>query len=502
MNSIVNIRIKVLFIPIFILLVSCKSDTENRETKTQGLLSKKEMLEDYGLFQSIYEKANSGLYKYHTKTEIDSVFTSNKKLISEELSYREFYNILWKVIDYTGSCHNSLTYPNALDQDLNKQKIFFPIPLKYIENKLYTNFKHKDIPVGSEIISLNDIPENQFSSMISKYVSTDGFNTTGKYENISSDWLPFHIYLALGKQNQFKLKYKTNNSSIIKELVVFSVTYKDFYLNYRNRFSKEYEDIKSSDYSYKYLKDINTGILEINTFGLGGPESEGHKVYAKFLDSIFVNLNQKQVENLIVDIRGNGGGDDPNDLLLNSYLTQRTFKENTSAFTLFQDIPFAELYIDDDKDELPIELKKEHTIFKDGKYYQNAIFNKDWLPHNNAFMGNLVVLIDPFVASAASLFASLVKSDNNSIFIGEETLGGYYGHTGHIPVNYELPNSKLILTFSIVDLEQDVKQSSDEKYGDGIKPHYKIVQTYQDFLEHEDTQMKFAIDFIKKNMTD
>ena len=107
------------------------------------------------------------------------------------------------------------------------------------------------------------------------------------------------------------------------------------------------------------------------------------------------------------------------------------------------------------------------------------------------------MLINPFVASAGSLFASMVKSDSETTLIGEETLGGYYGHTGHIPVTYKLPNSNFLLTFSIVDIEQDVKKIEDQKLGDGVKPDFRIIQPFTDFINKKDTQLNFTIKKIK-----
>jgi hypothetical protein len=235
------------FLLILILPVSCKLKDKNTSVEKLTFLTKNQMHEDYETFKSIYINANAGLYKYRTKEKIDSAFITNKKLISKKTSYREFYNILWNVIDYTGSCHNSLKYLDSLDKSLNKEKIFFPLPLKHINGKLYTNLEYYKIPAGSEIISINNIPVNLFSPLISKYASTDGFNKTGKYASIETDWLPFYIYLALGKQNYFEIKHKKGNSKI-KKSKLSSTNYKTFKENYKKRYSKEYENRKKEDY--------------------------------------------------------------------------------------------------------------------------------------------------------------------------------------------------------------------------------------------------------------
>lgn len=483
----------ILILPLFLFFFSCQKEKKVTEYSP---LSKAEMITDFGVFQSIFEAANSGLYKYHSKEEIDSVFAANKNQITEGTSFRAYYNLLWNVIDFSGSCHNTLSYPDSLDNALNQQKIFFPLPLKCIDKKLHVDLAHKTMPAGSELLSINGIEAQQFLADVSKYVSTDGNNTTGKHANMETDWLPFYIYLAYGKQERFTLKYKTGSHSIA-EIQLPGCTYHDFYNNYKNRLSEK-SNTSNNDYSYVFIDSLNSGILTVKTFAFGSPKSKEQSIYASFLDSVFTDLGQKNAQALLLDVRGNGGGSDPNDLLLYSYLTQRTFRENTSAFTLFNKVPFPKHYMDDDLAELTEELKEEHSVLKDGKYFQHPSFNKIWLPNKKAFRGKVFMLIDPFVASAGSLFASLVKSDSTSVVIGEETLGGYYGHTGHIPVNYKLPYSQFTLSFSIVDLEQDVAVLPDENYGDGVQPDYRVIPSYQDLMENKDVQLDFALEKVKE----
>lgn len=473
-------------ISIFILVLECNAQQSEQVSKGQ-------LLKDFDVFQRIFEKANAGLYKYHTKPEIDSIFSANRKRINKNTSYRTFYTILWNVIDFTGSCHNDLTYPDSLIKDLRRKKIYFPLPLKFLNNKLYSNLTYETIPAGSEILSINGISAQRFATETSYYLSTDGHNTSGKHAFIETRLLPFYIYLAYGEPSSFAINFK--DSSGIRQVVLEPVEYRNAIENYKRRFIPAYKKSSASDYSFKYSDSTETGILTINTFSLGGPKSEGHKNYAAFLDSVFNDLKARNIQNLIVDIRENGGGNDPNDLLLYSYLTKRNFRENLSAFTLFQAVPLKKFYVEEEKDEirdLEEELREEHSILKDGKYYQNEKFNQSWTPKPNAYSGKVYLLVSPFVASAGSLFASMVKSDGGSVVVGQETLGGYYGHTGHIPVTYKLPNTGLLLSFSIVDLEQDVQKLPDQKSGDGVKPDYTVEQTIEEYLKSTDSVMEFA----------
>ncbi|MDF3027558.1 MAG: peptidase [Fluviicola sp.] len=467
------------------------------ECKAQQF-SKRNLLSDFDVFQSIYEKANAGLYKYHTKLEIDSVFSANRKQIKKQTSYREFYKLVWNVIDFTGSCHNDLTYPDSLKKELRQQELFFPIPLKFLNNKLYSTLTCETIPAGSEILSINGADAFEFATEVAKYTSTDGHNMSGKYAFLETGALFFHIYLAYGEQAAFTIRYK--DSMGIQQTVLKSLDYKNARENYKKRFVPEYEKNKTADYSFHYIDSSQAALLTVNTFGMGGPKSEGHKNYAAFLDSVFTDLKTRNIQNLIVDIRENGGGNDPNDLLLYSYLTKRNFRENRSAFTLFNKVPLKKYYFEEEENEirdLEKDLQEEHSVLRNRKYYQNEKANPVWTPKPNAYSGKIYLLVSPFVASAGSLFASLVKSDDESIVIGQETLGGYYGHTGHIPVTYKLPKTGLLLTFSIVDLEQDVQKLSDQKYGDGIKPDYPVEQSIEEYFQSVDTVLEFAKKMIR-----
>jgi hypothetical protein len=479
--------------------------------------SQKKMRKDLAVFKEIREKVNSGLYKYRTKNQIDSLYNWANNQIDKSSTYRDFYNIISQLTDFEGSLHNDTSIPNKIWQNLRKEESgYFPLPIKWIEGKWVVNFKNEEIPLGAEIISVNGIPMKNLISEFGKYYTTDGKNLTGKRLGLRAHFARY-FRLNYGLKDNFKIFFKENNANKSEEVVFNSVSYAKYYERFNKRHSQPYDQIyyedldKNQKYSFKQIDSLS-GVLKVHSFDMGNESSTEHKEYAKFLDSVFTKIKKSNLKNLIVDIRQNGGGQDPNDLITYSYLAQRKFQENKQAWISFEKIPLLKYYnIGIPKFIRPFVVGKYNREFqeifpleKKGRYYQdeNSDDHKIRLPSEKAFNGKVYLLISPAVASAGSLFASMVAGNENTTVIGEETMGGYYGHNGHTTLEYKLPKSKIVTSFSIVNLEQDVPKKENQVYNRGIIPDFNVNQTIEDYLNQKDTQMNFVLDLLKKNSSE
>lgn len=475
-------------------------------------LSQRKMQNDLDVFYEIRKAANSGLFRYRSEENIDSIYRWAKNRVKQISTYREFYNLLCKLTDYEGSLHNNTVLPNEYKENLkNEQYGYFPFPIKWINGKWRVNTQDVEIPLGAEILSINQKKIDQVIEDVSRYYTTDGINTTGKRIGIDYHFSKYYRTLY-GKKKYFTIEYMDHGSFIKKNVKLASVSFMSYYKKVKERYSKPFDNVNYKDweakekYNFQVLHD-SIALLTVNSFSMGNKNDPEHLKYLSFLDSTFNLIKNKNLRNLIIDVRYNGGGTDPNDLVTYSYLTPRNFQENKQAWISFKKIPLIRYaYTSIPKFLRPLGVRKYNKAFQAefphevmGKYYQNE-YSEDHLirsPKPNAFTGNLYILISPRTASAGSLFAAMVTGNKSSITIGEETMGGYYGHNGHSQLGYILPKTKLGLFFSVVNLEQDVPKKNNQIYNRGIIPDFTVSQSYTDFLNHKDTQLNFVLDLIQ-----
>lgn len=496
---------------VIIIFINCIPFFANGQSIDEPI-SQKTMKKDFEIFKQISKEANSGLYKYRTKQQIDSIYDWGNQQIEKLNSFRDYYNLICTISNFEGSVHNDVSLPKKYAENLkNENNGYFPYPIKWIDGKWLVNIENKEIPLGAEIVEINNTKIEKIIPELYKYYSTDGNNLTGKSIGLMTSFSKFYR-LHFGLTKSFKVSYLNPITKNLDTKVIESIGNKAYFENFNKIHSMpldvfRFADLKENQkYHYKPLDSL-TGILTIHTFIMGNETTMEHKKYKQFLDSIFITIKDRDIKNLIVDVRNNGGGDDPNDLITYSYLTKRNFQENIQAWVSFKKIPLIEYYdIGIPKFIRPLvvgkynkQFQEEFPLEKDGKFYQdeNSDDHKIRTPNQNAFNGNIYLLTSPKIASAGSLFTAMLAGNDNTITIGEETMGGYYGHNGHTPLSYKLPKSKIVITFSVVNLEQDVPKKENQKYDRGIIPDYEINQTFDDFMNNSDTQMNFTIELIR-----
>ncbi|HSC37170.1 MAG TPA: S41 family peptidase, partial [Chitinophagaceae bacterium] len=112
-------------------------------------------------------------------------------------------------------------------------------------------------------------------------------------------------------------------------------------------------------------------------------------------------------------------------------------------------------------------------------------------PHPMAFNGNVYVITNNNVLSAASNFVAMMKDSRRGIIVGEETGGGYNGHNGFTRVLYKLPYTGIQLEYSAVRVQHYLRHHQLDKYG--IEPDYPVSTSLDDVINNQDPQLSFVI---------
>ncbi len=470
-------------------------------TFCQKELAKEQVLEDYTVLKNVLEGAHPNLYQYTSESQWDSLFIDfETKKVQTIKTSNDLYTSITKLTDYVKDGHLIVMRPQ-----LDSIPKLFPLLLKIVNGKFYTDTDDFGIPVGSEIISIDGIQKTELRKRLLMYAPTDGYNTTKKDRQIEREFSILHYY-EFGAKPFYEIEYKTPSNTILTK----NIESQDFesigkrFVNRNSYFSRYHKSDNTADYikntigkiePFIYVVDsVNTAVLTINSFNIDVER------YQSTLKKIFKEIQRKKVENLIIDIRQNEGGYPLNAIHTFSYITQKPFKQRESSKVITSTLPEKQY------SQNLVNGYTYDTFFK--KYYQNAEkHEKGWIsltdenepfmiPNKKGFEGEVYVLIGGKTFSAGSSFALFCKNAGIPL-IGEETGGGYYTQTGGYPIIYTLPHSEIKILISFVNITRFVNDTTVKK-GSGVLPDIPVSLSVQNLIEGKDSQLDYILSQIKK----
>lgn len=483
------------------LLGACHAPAPPASPLTRRLPAR-QVLADLQLLQRIKEAADAGLYKYHAKRQLDSAFAALRARVTGPFTVLQAYRLVAELTDYEGSLHNDTTLPDSVQQALHAEATYFPYPLKLVAGQLLVNATGAPLPVGAVVHSIDGHPARQLVRELGAYYTTDGLNQTGKQMGLAES-LPEYYRWYYGPQTAFAVRYSLPTApadTLQRTLpaVSYAATERAFARRHSRLFDHDYFEEPARRYRFQMLPRQRAAVLTLPTFELGEDGTAGHRQYARFLDSCFQMLRRTPaITSLVVDVQANGGGDDNNDMLAFSYLAQRPFREHRAARAAFGRVPYRRyLTVAHDTAERAAlvadaarTLAREFTAGSGGQWHGTARSNPVFQPQALRFRGQGYLLVSSRVASAGSMFAAMVRGNTTAVVVGEETMGGYYGHTGHQSLTYTLPHTGIQVSFAWVDLDQDVPTRPTQPPGRGILPDTTITQSPADFLANRNAAL-------------
>jgi hypothetical protein len=472
----------------------------------QKKYSPEQLNKDYSIFRGALEESHPGIYWYTPKNEMNSFFDWGKNQIRDSLSEEDFRKILSYVISKINCGHTVTRSSKAFSRyrDTNMNKVF-PLSLKIWPGPspaddtatVAANLIRKDTTLrrGVVVKKINHQPISTILDTLCQYISSDGYNLTHKYQALSNRGGFGAAFTSVyGQKENYFIDYLGDDGTE-KTAVLPPYNPRTDSLN-RNAIARFAKTSRAERKKQIMLGARNLRVDSLNRIAFMDLGSFSRNLKLKsFFRTSFKELRRKKIKNLVVDVRGNGGGSVTNSTLLTKFIADRKFKVADSLYANTRNSryqKYIEGYFFNRLFMLFMTSKK-----KDGKYhfgyFERHYFNSK---KKNHFNGNVYILTGGNSFSATTLFTQTVKQQDNVTVVGEETGGGAYGNTAWLIPDLVLPETNIRFRLPLFRLVIDKNIPKD---GRGVQPEVIAVPTTEAIRRGIDYKMEKVMELIKSH---
>ena len=451
--------------------------------------SKAELTEDLLFLKIKLVEAHPGLYWYSSESDFTEAYQEIEKSLNDNMSELQFLKLVGK-LNNTIKCVHSDIRPSSNYNSFWKDSVkLIPLNIRKVKSGFIVAqnlSEHIELRFGTKIISINNTPIGEIIAQLLPYIPSDGDNLTRKYDALKRGFYRYYSYYINATSESFKLVYENENGKRLS-IVVDGIKKKIFD---ERRISLRNLSNQSPPISSQYIDSNSTAILKVSSFRHDLMEKSDIN-FENYITDFFKQLKNRKTEHLIIDLRDNGGGYSEYGAILYSFLSDTSFQYcKNQIVTTNKSIEGIEYDIPETFQGFP-----KGIAFENGQYKWPLHSVLGWRkPSDFNFSGKVYFLINGGCASTTSEFASLARSNELGIFVGEEVGGCYAGNSGGVLGWIELPNTKLKVRIAMVKYEITMTKSINKQ---GVIPDFEIEYSELDITEGKDLEMEYVMKKIK-----
>jgi Peptidase family S41 len=478
-----------------------------------NILSAQQLQEDFAVFKKTLTTIHPGIYRYNTPESLEKDFAELKAKLGQSMAESEFFIL---ISQFTNKIKCGHTYTNPYNQSdelkerLFNRKNYLPFYFQIIDGKMIitANASSKDVSLGSEITKINGVTVKEIIEKLLTVTKADGnstlehrINSLELTRNEAELYALFDLYYPLFFPVKDEIFDIEANGFATKKSATFSVlamTKAERTAEMAKRYgaSPTYDDgwkFEIQENSIGYLKIDNSITWRLKTIK-----------FKEFLATAFAELRTKNVKNLIIDLRGNGGGDMDVGFELARYLAKKKLALYAESKRLVRNVaaqPELLKNLDTYSDELKAAMKNGipanfYKQTKDG-YFEILPNEKlesfpNVMPDANNFRGKAFIIADSSNSSATFQFLEFAQKNKLATIVGQVSGGNKRGINGGNYFFLYLPNSRIEIDIPIY-FQSPLKPQKDES----IIPDVLVKKQAEDIGNNYDREIMTVKTLIK-----
>jgi len=467
------------------------------------VLRSADLTADVAVLRQAYEALHPGLYRYNSKAEMDARFEALQAKFNHDVSLQDAYLALSQFAAQVKCGH---TYPNFFNQEKAVAAALFqgrdrvPFYFRWLNQQMIVaqDFTpDHQLPRGTQIVSINGNRSEEILAQLMTVARADGSNDAKRvaYLEVTGDSVfeAFDVYFPMFfpvKGTTLHLVVQRPGEKTPQALSVEALTHEQRIAPIKAREAGR----KGGDeivFDWEYL-NIGTAYLRMPTWELYDSKWD----WKTWLNAHLDEAASKNTPALIVDLRGNEGGNDvgneilnhlvSSDLKLSAYRRLVRYRQTPGELNAYLDTwdpSFKNWGADAIELAQPWPTAPPVHFFALKKYDDDA--SGDVIhPAGKQFRGRVFVLIDANNSSATFQFALAVQQNKLGTLVGQPTGGSQRGINGGAFFFLRLPKSHLEMDLPLIGTFPAVPQPDA-----GLTPDVPVTPTVQDIIESRDAEM-------------
>ncbi|MFZ4507930.1 MAG: S41 family peptidase [Fimbriimonas sp.] len=463
-------------------------------------ISGSEVRSDLAILRQALTTIHPGIYRYRTARQIEASLESLERRFANGSTQGQLFLGL---SEFTATIQCGHTFPSFWNQPAQtKQNLFMgrdklPFRFTWIDRRMFitkSSSEHKNLSPGTEVLSINGVPTKQILSRLLRIVKGDGANDNKRIAELGlqdqKKWEAFDIYYALAypPKGVFDLRIQTPSGA--KQTVHVDAVDQSTRLERLPASSPE--PVKDGEeWTWTYPRP-DTALLTMPNWALYNSTWN----WKAFLRRCFVDLQEKGAKHLIMDVRGNGGGDEVGDEIIRYLVREQASVSPIRTYVRVQAVdptlrPYLRTwdptYYNWSSQSNPlsfVETLRANAYEIRSQDHATTVIT----PLKPQFQGRVTLLVDAENSSATFQFATMVRQYKVGIIVGEPTGGNQRGINGGAIFFLTLPNSQIEVDVPII-----AYVPSGRNRNEGLQPDVWIKRVKQDITSGFDRVLDTAL---------